>query len=392
MEKLFDGSLGLTGRLGPDELAAIPAKRGVFLLEAAEQRPILLATAASIRARMRFRLAGDAEGGGKRLDLREIAVQLRWKLADSHFETDWRFLELARAVYPDSYPALLSFQPAWFVHVDPEDACPWFRRDREVLVSPGRYFGPFRDKHSAQRYVEILQDGFDLCRHEQILRQAPNAKPCVYAQLGRCAVACAGRISMDAYRSIVADAARYAAGERQQVRAALRAQMKHLAKEQKYEAAANSKARLSRLDELEKGQYRHVGPAELFQYILVQRGPRRGKAKVFLVARGVLRGGPVLDYPLAPKQLRATLSQMRALTGQKRRPGKAELEGIGLVTYYLFTAKERRGLAVRYEPDLTWEALAERIESSADELRLHPCLRSRPPRGRPDSPPPDKSS
>ena len=231
-KKLFDGDVAIAPPLDEDALASIPGKRGVFFLEGPDEAPVLLATAANIRSRMRYRLSPPAGSPGKRADLREIAAHLRWKLADSHFETDWQFLELARVLYPATYPALLGFQPAWFVHVDLKDRYPWFRRTREVFAARGRYFGPFRDKHAAQRFIEVLQDAFDLCRCEQVLRQAPHGTPCAYAQMGRCRVPCAGGITMDAYRLIAAEACRCAAGEREPVRSALKAEMSRLADQQ----------------------------------------------------------------------------------------------------------------------------------------------------------------
>ena len=271
--KLFDGDAPIAAPLGADELAAIPGRRGVFLLEDAQSAPILLATAANIRSRMRFRLAPPDETSSRRVDLREVAAHIRWKLADSHFETDWQFLELARKVYPDTYPGLLSFQPAWFIHVDRQDRCPWLQRTREVFAGAGEYFGPFRDKHAAQRFIELLQDVFDLCRCEQVLRQAPNGTPCVYAQMGRCRVPCAGGIGMDEYRGIVAEAGRCAAGDREAIRSALIAEMSRHADQRQYEQAANCKARLARLGELDKPDCRYAAPAEQVAYLLVQRGP-----------------------------------------------------------------------------------------------------------------------
>ena len=386
-KELFDGGVAIAAPLGPEELASIPAKRGVFLLEGPAETPILLATAANIRSRMRHRLAPPDEKPSKRVDLREVAAHLRWKLAHSHFETDWQFLELARAIYPDTYAALLSFQPAWFVHIHPADACPWFRRTKEVFAASGQYFGPFRDKHAAQRFIEVIQDVFDLCRCEQVLRQAPTGTPCVYAQMGRCSVPCAGGITMDEYRAIVAGACRCAAGDREGFRSELLDEMSRLAERRQYEQAADCKARLARLGELDSQKYQHAAPAGQFAYLLVQRGPRRGKANTFFVDRGAIRRGPILDYPLAPEQLEAALAQMRAFVAEPRRPGRVEREGIGLVTHYLFTAKERRGLSVHYGADLTAGRFAEAISSAAEELTLKP-LRRKPSRreGKADAP------
>ena len=368
----FDGDVGLRAPLGPEELKSLPGRRGVFLLEGPGGEPILLATAANIRARMRFRLAAPDEKPSKRVDLRAVAARLRWKLTHSHFETDWQFLELARVIYPGRYKQLLSFRPAWFVHVDPEDAFPWFRPTRRAQPGRGRHFGPFPDRRSPGRFIEILQDVFGLCRSERSLRRGGSG--CVYAQMGRCRAPCRGRTSMDEYRRIVADACRCAEGARQPVRLALEAEMRRLAAEKLYEQAGECKARLERLEELGREEFRHVGPIERFQYVLVQPGPSRRKAKVFFVDRGAIAPGDGLDYPLRPEQAAAAISAMRDFCAAPR-PGGTELEGIALVSHYLFVSPQRRGLAVRYDDALDAEALIRHVESAADLLKLRPPRR-----------------
>lgn len=377
----FDGELGFRAPLGPEQLKSIPARRGVFLLEGPAGEPILLATAANIRARMRFRLAAPDEKPSKRVDLRAVAARLRWKLADSHFETDWQFLELARVIYPARYKELLSFQPAWFVHVDPEDAHPWFRRTRQVHPGSGRHFGPFPDRRSPGRLIEILQDVFGLCRCEQILRSGGSG--CVYAQMGRCRAPCEGRISMEEYRRIVAEACRCTEGAREPVRQGLEAEMRRLAAEKLYEEAGECKALLERLEELGREEFRHVGPIERFQYILVQCGPSRQEAKVFLVDRGVIAAAGGLDYPLRPEQAAGTLSAMRDFCAPPRELGPVELERIALVSHYLFVSPQRRGVAARYDGALEAGTLTRLVESAAELLKLRPSRRKASPgRGR----------
>lgn len=377
---LFDGQLAIQAPLSTDDLAKIPAKRGVFFLAGPDRTPLLLATGANIRSRMRFRLTAPA-GRSRRADLGQVARWLLWKLTHSHFETDWQFLELARAIYPDRYQKMLSFKRACFVHVDAAGPCPCFRTGREVFSAAGRYFGPFPDTRAAKRFVGILQDVFDLCRHEEILRRAPQGRPCVYAQMGRCRPPCDGSISIDAYRRVVLDACRCAEGDRRGAAESLTARMNRLAQAQRFEAAAICKGRLDSLAELDSPAFAHVAGAEKFQYILVQRGGARGKAKTFLADRGFIRPGASLTYPPQKRQLVALLSGMRKLTRADRPVGPAQRDRIGLLAQYLFSSDQRRGLIVRYTQGLTAERLAQAVCSAAGALRLAPpAAKARPPR------------
>jgi len=363
----FDGHLAVRPPLGPAELAELPARRGVFLLLGPKGQPVLLATAASIRARVGFRLAAGDERAGRRADLRGVTAGVMWKLADSHFETDWQFLELARAIYPDTYRDLLALRPPWFVRVAPGRRLPTFRRVRGV-VGRGRYFGPFPHARAASRFVEILQDVFGLCRSERLLEQ--GGRGCVYAQMGRCPAPCRGGPAAEAYRGLVERACRCAEGDRESAGRWLTEQMQRFSAARQYEQAGKCRARLERLEELAGQEFGHVASAERFQFLLFQRGPGSRAVKAFLADRGAIALACVLEYPPAPAALRALLAAMEEFTQARRAWGPVEQDGMALLCRYLFASPERRGLAVRYDPALSPEALAGSIEQAAASLKL----------------------
>jgi len=379
-DPLFDGEAAIQVPMGPDALAEVPARRGVFLLVGPDAAAVLLATAANIRARLRGRLT-DPAGAGRRADLREVARAVRWKLTDSRFETDWRYLELARRLYPDRYPEMVSFRPPWFVHVDPDAAAPCLTRSREPLAEAGRYYGPFPDGPSAGRFIDTLRDVFDLCRHDRVLRQAPNGRPCAYAEMGRCRSPCDGSMPMAEYRALIGRVCRCVEGDRRATADALAAEMRRLADRQQYERAAVCKGRLAALAALDGERYRYVAPAETFQFVLVQRGARRGRAKTFLVDRGHVRQGVTLTYPLQPRQLNAVLGRLRTLAGDARPVGRPQRDVIGLVSRTLFSGDAMKGLIARCGPALTAGGLAERIEPLAEALRLRRSSRPAPEAG-----------
>jgi excinuclease UvrABC nuclease subunit len=367
----FDAGMRIAPPLGEDQLSHVPTRRGVFALAAGGGEPVLVATAADIRARLRNRLTAEPGVSARRADLREISAAVFWKLADSHFETDWRYLQAVRAAYPDTYRAVLSFHPAWFVHVDPAAETPVFRRDREVLSGPGRWLGPFPDKQAAQRMIESLADAFDLCRCEQVLQRAPEGSACVYAQMGRCGAWCDGRTPMADYRRLIAEAVDYAAGRREGLRRELAERMRRAADERDYEQAAACKARLERLAQLDEPAFEHVADAERFQYLLFQPGHGVRRAKVFAVDRGWI-GPHELSFPFRQDQLQAVLEELAGQAAGPRTIGRAEREVIGLASHYLFVAAERRGLPVRWRPDLTAAGLIERLEARRERLKLPP--------------------
>ncbi|MCY2930856.1 MAG: hypothetical protein NTV86_15470 [Planctomycetota bacterium] len=371
-EDAFDGGIEVRPPVGPDQLAQVPAKRGVALLEADAGAPIVLLTAADIRARVRTRLAEPLEDAKRKsADLREITRRVRWKLAAGHFEADWRFFELARSIWPREYPSLLAWKPAWFARVDVGEAYPHWWRTQEIADAGGCCFGPFATGKQAERFVQVIQEGFDLCRHVRCLRQAPHAARCAYAEMGRCLSVCNGAVGMEEYRAQVARSAEFVAGERRKVVEALEAAMAAAAKELAFERAAAVKARIDRLAELDAPAMAQAAPLAAFRFVMVQPAATRKAVKVFFVNGGSVAQLAPLKVPLEGRQVAARL---KAMAMQARR-GAPEMDEaaqwrLGLVSSYLSAGPARAGVIRRWREDLGEEELTRAIEEGAEYLGL----------------------
>jgi excinuclease UvrABC nuclease subunit len=363
---IFDASLPVQPPLGDEQAAGIPAKRGVFLLTGSGGEPILLATAASIRARLRGRLEAPNEDTSKRAaDLREITAAIHWKLAGGHFETEWQYLELARQIYPRAYQKMLAYRPAWFVRVIPDEAYPHFERTRDVPGAGGRVVGPFYSGRDAERFIDVVQDTLDLCRDVRCLRRSPNAPRCSYGQMGRCLAPCDGSISMEDYRRAVAGAADFAAGGRAEREREWQEQMRRAAAALEFERAGALKVRLARLAELQDRAFEHVAPLEEFRFLLVQPSGSRKRMKTFFVVGGEVAEGPPLPLPVVEEQVRPILGAMAAFSIAAP-AGEADeslqCRRIALVSHYLFADAKRKAVFLRWDESLAPEAVKTAVE------------------------------
>jgi len=374
--KRFDCCVPVSSPLGPEALEAIPAKRGVFALLAGDDRPILLTTAADIRARLRHRLTAPEDGGRRKTaDLRAITAAVCWQLTYSRFETDWRFFELARAIWPETYTQLLPRRSVWFVAARADGALPHLAVVREGETGADAV-GPFLGRRSAGQFAEALADAFDLCRCYAGGRKRPEPGTCAYKEMGRCAAPCDGSASMDACRRTLAEAMRFAAGDRAPARQRLAAGMREAAAAMDYERAAVLKARLARLAQFDSPRFADVRDTRALRLVGLQRGPTFREMRAFVCDRGALAEAGTLGYPPVEAELTAVLDACDALSAGHGETTPADRRRLALVSAYLLSGKPDRGLWFRRD-EVTAAGLTEAIEAATEALKVRRPARRR---------------
>jgi excinuclease UvrABC nuclease subunit len=372
----FDTRLEVQPPLTDDSLQTIPAKRGVVLLASPADEPIVLLTAADMRARVRNRLSEppDESTPTRRADLREITGAIHYRLCGSHFETDWQYLQIAAALWPKRFRQMVSWKPPWLVSLDIDDPAPHFGRTRLSDTSAGRCWGPFSRARDADDFVEALQDAFDLCRSVTCLRRAPDGPRCTYAEMGRCLSPADGSISMDDYRQALRRAAAFVDGDRQPRREELADAMHQAAGELAFEKAAACKQRLQRLAIFDGERFERVAPMEQFRFISFQPSGSRKTLTVLFADGGHIDYAPALKMPLAPNALEQLLAGAEAFFVGDHPPAVTDHLSEGLIARALYAGPERGGSWVRWNESLTPEALLQRLQCDHDALGVRPPI------------------
>lgn len=359
-------------RAGPDAVARrLPGGGGVYLLTDQQDRLIQLSAAADLRHALRNRLLEPpiktdeplSAVARRRVKLGEIVRKIRWQPAHSAFEIDYTYLRIARQVMPDDYRNNLAFGPAWFVHVDPDSPIPRFVVTK-VLGDEGVNLGPFPTQPDAHRFLEMLEDVFDLCRCYDSLGQAPRGTTCVYYEMGKCPAPCAGLIPMEQYRDMIRSALAFASGDREPALARWRQEMQALADQWAFERAAAVKQRTERAGIVEQPPFRLVRPIEQFNYLVVQRGRGRTRVNPFLVRGGWIAPGEPVALKRVAEAIPAWLSALRSGAAPTAEAGAGDRqhrsEQIWLVSHYLFK-RNPPGLFLAAPELHNTEAIAGRI-------------------------------
>lgn len=363
-ESIFDASIEVRPPVKDGDLAEIPAKRGVVMLEAHGDAPILVMTAADMRSRVQARLAEPADDSrGKKIDLQEITRKVYYRRCGSHFETDWQYLQAVRELFPDRYARMVAWKAPWFVALDAKNRLPRFTVSREVFSGAAcRYFGPFATGRDAEKFIDSLADAFKLCRDANCLRNAPNHGGCTYAEMDRCVGVGVGRISIDDYRALLERAGDFAAGQRAGLKDEITADMQACVKALAFEQAAVCKRRLERLGDFDSPAYKYVHDAKDFEFLLVHRGMSAKECRIFSAVRGSLAGPFVIEKPATPEKVQEVLANHAEHPANATScPGDETWLTMGLVARYLFCEPSRAGLVLSGPAAQDAAAIAEQI-------------------------------
>jgi excinuclease ABC subunit C len=184
-----------------DFFAALPIRPGVLLLEMkdANAHPYLARTA-DLRSAAE-RLLRIPEVGSKRLNLREVAARIRYRIAGSKFEQTVTLYGQAKAHFPGRYRQLMSLRPPAVLKVNLRNEYPRFYVTRRIRADEGFYFGPFFSRHAADAFAEGFLDLFKTRRCQIKIRRDPSYPGCIYSEMKMCLAPCFAGCTKEEYAS-----------------------------------------------------------------------------------------------------------------------------------------------------------------------------------------------
>ncbi len=363
LAELFEHRSELPGPADRLDAKALPGGRGVCALVDGSDRLIQTLSSENLRRTLHHRLEPPNEPQRRpRANLRDVARFVCWTSTHSAFETALTYLRIARRLQPQRYRRDLAFGPAWFARVDPQARWPRWVADKLALTPPTVDVGPFRDRPSCRRFIELLEDLFDLCRYHDILQQAPQGQACAYKEMGKCPAPCDGTVSMEVYRAAISASIDFALGASADRMSQLESDMTAAADGLQFERAARIREQISRARKTLADDGRLQPYPAKFRYLVIQRGGGTTHLKPFFVDRGAIAEGETVTL----KEVEATVGQwadnMRAFSAETAEATSQECsEGIWLVSHFINRGERTPGLFVHQSQLGTPDELARRV-------------------------------
>ena len=278
-----------------DFFAALPPRPAVCLIEtrAANAEPFLIRTQ-DLRRRLQ-RLFGAPEPNSKRLNLRELARGIRYRLTGSKFEQSIAYYHIAKQVFPRRYRKLTRLRPPAVLKISLRSAYPRCYVTRRVPVDDsgapvsGAYYGPFPSRKSADAFAQQALDFFKVRRCQIKIRRDPTFPGCIYSEMKMCLAPCFAGCTEEEYASEVSRLVQFLDTAGDSLRSAIEIDRERASTELDFERAATLHKRLDKLDDALRLRPELARRIEDLNAVILQRAAEEQSIAVFAFHSGRLR-------------------------------------------------------------------------------------------------------
>ncbi len=271
-----------------DFFAGLPIRPGVLLLEMkdANAQPYLARTADLRRAAER--LLRVPEAGSKRLNLRDVAARMRYRIAGSKFEQAITLYGQAKAYFPGRYRQLMSLRPPAVLKVNLRNEYPRCYVTRRISADEGFYFGPFFSRRTADAFAEGFLDLFKTRRCQIKIRRDPSYPGCIYSEMKMCLAPCFAGCTKEEYASEVGRVLETLDTNGAALTESLAREREAAGEALDFERAATLHKRLEKADAALRGMPELARRIESLNAVILQRAAEEKAVIVFPLHAGIL--------------------------------------------------------------------------------------------------------
>ena len=289
----------------PDFFAQFPAAPAVFLLRGADENaePYVSKTA-SLRRRMQRLLAppesrpspaiaaGPGAPQSKRLNLRERVARIEYSLTGSDFESVLLLYRILRREFPKTYQKRLRLRPAPLIKLNLENAYPRAYVTNKLGRLTGRslYYGPFRSRAVAEKFMNDSLDLFKIRRCTFELNPDPKFPGCVYSEMKMCLAPCFKGCTDEAYMVEVGRVQAYFDSGGESLLQEMEAERDRLSAALDFEAAAQQHARAGKVKAIVSSADEICRRLDQFDAVIVQPSIEKNSVTLFRFHKGELSG------------------------------------------------------------------------------------------------------
>lgn len=197
----------------PEAIAALPQAPGVYLMRNERGELLYIGKAWRLRDRVASYFNGGMGTKAKVADLVSHVHAIETRPARSTLEAALAEAELIRELKPPYNRMLKSAPSAFFLKIDLADRFPKIAATTRMTVRRGvMHLGPFVGRGNLDRSIRVLARLLGLRTCGGKLAPDPDFAPCIYGQMGRCAMPCNATVDEDDYAARMRKAVEFLRG------------------------------------------------------------------------------------------------------------------------------------------------------------------------------------
>jgi excinuclease ABC subunit C len=335
----------------------LPPRPAVCLIEPREEKAAsCLIRTANLQRRLE-RLLGPPDPASKRLNLRDFARAIRYRLTGSALEQTLTYYQHAKKIFPERYRDMLRLRPPAVLKVNLRNAYPRCYVTRRIPVNEsgepvaGAYYGPFASRRSAQAFAEATLDFIKVRRCQIKIRRDPAFPGCIYSEMKMCLAPCFAGCSKEEYDAEVVRLVACLDTGGGSLRAAIEHEREQASESLDFERAAALHKRVEKLDAALRGQPELARRIQDLNAVILQRAADGQTIGLYAVLAGRLCEPFFLHFGEMASQPRSAEEIFRAhLEGVSAIPGSDLSEDLWLLARW-FYANPREGEILFREKD-----------------------------------------
>src|SRR5215475_13830674 len=288
----FDCAIDFNCASDADFFSALPPSPAICLIESREENaePYLIKTQ-DLRRRLQ-RLLGPLDPSSKRLNLRNFAKTVHYRVTASALEQSLAYYQHAKRLFPRKYRAMMRLRPPAVLKVNLRNAYPRCYATRRIPVDPagapvgGSYYGPFASRKSAEAFAESVLDLFKVRRCQIKIRRDPSFPGCIYSEMKMCLAPCFAGCAKEEYDVEVEKLVQFLETGGDSLRTAYETEREKASQELDFERASAFHKKLEKLDEALRGQPELPRRIQDLNAVIFQRASAEQTVSVFQVVAG----------------------------------------------------------------------------------------------------------
>jgi len=290
----LDCGLDFAGAPDAAALSQLPPRPAVCLIEPRDStaQPFLIRTQ-DLRRRLE-RLLGPLDPTSKRLNLRDFATGVRYRLTGSKLEQTLTYYQHAKSRFPQRYKKLMRLRPPALLKINLRNAYPRCFVTRRVPIDAagqpisGSYYGPFASRKSADYFAAQILDFFKVRRCQIKIRRDPTFPGCLYSEMKMCLAPCFAGCSKEEYDVEVSKLVTFLETGGDSLRATFEQDRERASEETDFEKAAALHKKLEKLDDALRARPEIARRIQDLDAVILQRGAEDQSIAVFTIRGGWL--------------------------------------------------------------------------------------------------------